>query len=202
MNEAHVSRRGFLSAAATSAVGAGFALALPSEILSQSAPQVPAKPPRLSLDMVQEFVRFGLRFGSHQSLARPGVRPAQRHLGLGRRRLGNRPRRSRSHGPQRHRAVPDFQRRPHGHFPRRHAWKAGHPQAHAHRLSESRCFQRPPRHHFNGARPKRRRRSRRRRPLPGISFPASLKYIRARLANTVAGDSTSFNYAAAKPHQA
>ena len=60
MTEAHVSRRGFLSGTAASAVGAGLALALPSEILSQSsAPQTPAKPPRLNLDMVQEFVRVG-----------------------------------------------------------------------------------------------------------------------------------------------
>jgi len=59
MNEVHVSRRGFLSATAASAVGAGFTLALPAGILSQSAPQAPAKPPRLNLDMVQEFVRVG-----------------------------------------------------------------------------------------------------------------------------------------------
>ena len=59
MNEAHVSRRGFLSGSAASAVGAGFALALPTENFAQTAPQAPAKPPRLNLDMVQEFVRVG-----------------------------------------------------------------------------------------------------------------------------------------------
>ena len=59
MNEAHVSRRGFLSGTAASAVGAGLALVLPSEMLSQSALQAAAKPPRLNLDMVQEFVRVG-----------------------------------------------------------------------------------------------------------------------------------------------
>ena len=59
MKEAHVSRRGFLSSTAVSAVGAGLALAFPPGILSQSPPQAPAKPPRLNLDVVQEFVRVG-----------------------------------------------------------------------------------------------------------------------------------------------
>ena len=59
MNKMHVSRRGFLSSTTASAVGTGFVLALPSQVFSQTAPQAPAKPPRLELDMVQEFVRAG-----------------------------------------------------------------------------------------------------------------------------------------------
>jgi hypothetical protein len=59
MNEAHVSRRGFLSRTASSAVGAGLALALPIAILSRSAQQAPAKPPRLDLALVEAFVRAG-----------------------------------------------------------------------------------------------------------------------------------------------
>jgi len=59
MDQLYVSRRGFLSGTAASTIAAGFALALPSEILPQSAAQAPAKSPRLSLDMVQEFVRVG-----------------------------------------------------------------------------------------------------------------------------------------------
>ena len=55
MKNAPVSRRGFLSNAAASAVGGAFALALPSEIFSQA----PAKPPRLDLSMVEAFVRAG-----------------------------------------------------------------------------------------------------------------------------------------------
>jgi hypothetical protein len=59
MNEAHVSRRGFLSRTGSSAVGAGLALALPTAILSRSARQAPAKPPRLDLALVEAFVRAG-----------------------------------------------------------------------------------------------------------------------------------------------
>jgi hypothetical protein len=59
MNEAHVSRRDFLSRTASSAVGAGLALALPIAILSRSAQQAPAKPPRLDLALVEAFVRAG-----------------------------------------------------------------------------------------------------------------------------------------------
>jgi len=59
MNEAHLSRRGFLSGTGASAIGAGLALALPTGILGQGTQQAPAKPPRLNLDMVQEFVRVG-----------------------------------------------------------------------------------------------------------------------------------------------
>jgi len=40
-------------------MGAGLALRLPTAMLRQSAQQAPAKPPRLNLDMVQEFVRVG-----------------------------------------------------------------------------------------------------------------------------------------------
>ena len=59
MNKAHVSRRGFLSSTTATAVGAGFALGLPSEMFSRSAAQVPAKPPRLDLGLVEAFVRAG-----------------------------------------------------------------------------------------------------------------------------------------------
>jgi hypothetical protein len=59
MNEPHVSRRGFLSRTAASAIGAGFTLALPIEVSSQSAAQAPAKPPRLDLALVEAFVRAG-----------------------------------------------------------------------------------------------------------------------------------------------
>ena len=59
MNKPHVSRRGFLSSAAASAAGVGLTLTLPSRALSQNPPQAPAKPPRLDLDIVQEFVRAG-----------------------------------------------------------------------------------------------------------------------------------------------
>lgn len=59
MNETHVSRRGFLSGTVSSAIGTGLTLALPTAIFSQTAPQATAKPPRLSLDIVQEFVRVG-----------------------------------------------------------------------------------------------------------------------------------------------
>jgi hypothetical protein len=59
MSQSQISRRGFLSASTASAVGAGFGLAFPLGTLAQSAPQAPAKPPRLDLDKVQEFVRAG-----------------------------------------------------------------------------------------------------------------------------------------------
>ena len=59
MNLTCVSRRGFLSGTATSVVGAGLALAFPPGILSQSPPQSLTQSARLSLDMVQEFVRVG-----------------------------------------------------------------------------------------------------------------------------------------------
>lgn len=59
MNKPHVSRRGFLSTTAASAVSAGLTLALPPEIFSQSAAQVPPRPPRLDLGIVEAFVRAG-----------------------------------------------------------------------------------------------------------------------------------------------
>jgi hypothetical protein len=61
MNESHVSRRGFLSVGATSAIGASLALAFPSEILSQTTTtsQAPVKPSKLDLALVEAFVRAG-----------------------------------------------------------------------------------------------------------------------------------------------
>jgi hypothetical protein len=61
MNQAHVSRRGFLSVSTTAALRAGLALAFPTELLSQSSapPQGSLKPPKLDLALVEAFVRAG-----------------------------------------------------------------------------------------------------------------------------------------------
>jgi hypothetical protein len=58
MNNANVSRRGFLSGTAASAVGAGFTLALSPRLFSQTPTPAPAKS-RLDLGLVEAYVRAG-----------------------------------------------------------------------------------------------------------------------------------------------
>ena len=59
MSQCQFSRRSMLFAGATSALGASFGLAAPSELLSETPPQAPVKPPKLDLGIVEAFVRAG-----------------------------------------------------------------------------------------------------------------------------------------------
>ena len=58
MKNSNVSRRGFLSGTAVSAVGAGFTLALSPQMFSQTPTPAPAKS-RLDLGLVEAYVRAG-----------------------------------------------------------------------------------------------------------------------------------------------